>query len=162
MNKSRYCIFYLIALAIISNCMAWQESDFYGLYDMNHDGWRGQLSLWHNTQYHEYYSPHNLAGQYMSSDGKVSMVEADYPHNSIPVVGLRGDRNYQGDNAIRILIYPALGGYHRGEDPQEFWGYLYSGSEAMAGVALWHGRPFGFYAIKKSPQGVQFEDSGYL
>jgi len=99
-----------------------ERAAYDGLYNMVHDGWKGQLVLRGPT------------GEYMDSAGKRYRVLVRYfPDHRIVfyVVGLGGEN---GD----------------GTGGQKFEAYLFTQTkDGMAGTTWWQNQPFGFYAVKK-------------
>jgi hypothetical protein len=117
--------------------------DFLGPYRMNHDGWKGTLTLWAAPDDPIEQRP-NVRGSYQSDLGGPSRAVRGYVRTSTyPIDATWGPSH-------KIEFYVDLPGTLDTGDDQQFDGYLFTQTrDAMAGVTWWHGRPFGFYAVKQ-------------
>lgn len=125
----------------IGGVSGFQKNDFAGTYQMNHDGWKGTLTLWaEDEDYIEGLPP--IGGTYTGSDGKAHMVRGFIRTWQYPL-----DASWGPDYHINFTIdfYDT----YASSDDQLFSGYLFTGEkDVIAGKTWWNSIPFGFYAIK--------------
>ena len=119
--------------------------DFLGTYAMNHDGWRGTLTLWAQDDDPIEQLP-NVLGTYVPDGGGPERgVRGWVRTSSYPI-----DPTWGPDHKVELFI--DFAGTLDTADDQRFDGYLFTRTrDAMAGVTWWHDRPFGFYAVKQVP-----------
>jgi hypothetical protein len=119
--------------------------DFVGTYAMNHDGWRGTLTLWAQDDDPIEQLP-NLRGSYVPQGGGPPRDVRGWVRT--PTYPL--DPGWGPGHKIELRI--DFAGTLDADDDQRFDGYLFTRTrDAMAGVTWWHDRPFGFYAVKQVP-----------
>ncbi len=116
-----------------------QPADFTGTYNMDHDGWKGMLSLYTaNGDYIEQMP--NMSGTYTGEDLLDHDVRGYVRSSTYPMVSSWGPDH-------KISFYVDFYDTPNTDDDQQFDGYLFTWSkDAMAGVTWWNGTPFGFYA----------------
>ncbi|MEX1000252.1 MAG: hypothetical protein WD000_09915 [Thermodesulfobacteriota bacterium] len=130
-------IFHFVKLAVLILLLpplAYSEikpTDWIGTYQMNHDGWRGTLVI---------------------SDSKSGCTTSPWCSFVVSYINDKGVSNtgtidaidQQGQHMVFYLDFP--------ENKQKFDGYIFSWDKSkMAGTTYWHGRTFGFYAVKTGP-----------
>jgi len=130
-------IFHFVKLAVLILLLpplAYSEikpTDWIGTYQMNHDGWRGTLVI---------------------SDSKSGCTTSPWCSFVVSYINDKGVSNtgtieaidQQGQHMAFYLNFP--------ENKQKFDGYIFSWDKnKMAGTTYWHGRTFGFYALKTGP-----------
>jgi len=130
-------ILHLVKLAVLILFLphlAYSEikpTDWIGTYQMNHDGWRGTLVI---------------------SDSKSGCTTSPWCSFVVSYINDKGVSNtgtidaidQQGQHMVFYLDFP--------ENKQKFDGYIFSWDKSkMAGTTYWHGRTFGFYALKTGP-----------
>ena len=129
----------LAVLILLLPPLAYSEikpTDWIGTYQMNHDGWRGTLVI---------FEPKCPAPALCSY--AVSYIDDKGVSNTGTIEAI----DQQGQHMVFYLNFPG--------NKQKFDGYIFSWDKnKMAGTTYWHGRTFGFYAVKtgttsKSPPG---------
>jgi len=128
-------IFHFVKLAVLILLLpplAYSEikpTDWIGTYQMNHDGWRGTLVIF------EPKCPAPALCTYA-----VSYIDDKGVSNTGTIEAI----DQQGQHMAFYLNFP--------ENKQKFDGYIFSWDKSkMAGTTYWHGRTFGFYAVKTGP-----------
>ena len=116
--------------------------DFWGSYEMNHDGRRGHLYL--NEAPPDSYSKNGRAvvhGTWVSDyDFKQYFV-----HGYIP--GWGDEIDPSGPDR-QLTFYIDFNGTYNRDDDQKFVGYLFSKRGPLAGYFIGPGGPYGFYALR--------------
>ena len=99
-----------------------------GTYEINHDGWRGTITL-------DYQEDTSIDGQYISSDGKTHKVYGNYDETLPYIITLFIDFNDTVNDS----------------DDSKFELYLFTQTkDGMAGITYWNERPFGVRLTKTS------------
>ncbi len=127
----------------ISGVSRFQKADFLGVWDMVHDGWKGTLELVAADD--SFIDPlPNVRGKYTGADGKVYAVTGKVRTPEYPL-----DESWGPDYQIVFKVdFPDL---PNPDIDAQFQGLLFTQSrDAMAGFTKWAGRPFSFYAMKKT------------
>ncbi len=107
---------------------------FLGKYNMNHDGWKGKLSLWQSNG--------AVIGSYTDGNGAVHNVRTVLRTASNPLPNTWGPDH-------KIELYIDFADTANANDDQKFEAYLFTQTkDAMAGVTWWNNTPYGFYAEK--------------
>lgn len=121
------------------------KPDFVGTYAMNHDGWRGTLTLWAEDDDPIEQRP-NVRGFYVPEGGGPERNVRGWVRTAAYPI----DPTWGPDHKIELRI--DFAGTLDPDDDQAFDGYLFTQTrDALAGVTWWHDRPFGFYAVKEVP-----------
>ncbi len=99
-------------------------NSYIGTWSMNHDGWRGALTIRSVSR------DGLITGTYLSHDGRT--------------LNITGNVNTTNNRVIRFSIpFEAAA-------PQVFDGYMYSWERGIiSGTTIWSGRPFGFVASRQ-------------
>jgi len=137
-------IFHFVKLAVLILLLpplAYSDikpAEWIGEYGMNHDGWRGALVISDSKSGCTTYEWCSFVISYVNDKG-------------VPHTGTIEAIDQQGQHMVFYLNFPG--------NKQKFDGYIFSWDKnKMAGTTYWHGRTFGFYAVKtgttsKSPPG---------
>lgn len=130
-----------------------QKPLFLGTYAMNHDDWKGTLSL---QERHDDYIEQipNIQGTYIPSSGGSHDVRGYVRTWNYPL-----DESWGPDHFIQFYIdfYDTV----EHSDDQKFEGYLFTQTkDAIAGITYWNNTPFGFYCLNqnsaKTGTGIEF------
>lgn len=106
-------------------------ADWLGKYQMNHDGWPGTLVI-----------SDSKSG--CTTSPWCSFVISYIDNKGVSHTGAIDVIDQQGQHMIFNLNFPG--------NTQRFDGYIFSWDKnKMAGITYWHGRTFGFYALKTGP-----------
>ena len=126
----------------IGGISSFQPEDFKGEYEMDHDGWKGTLSLYDTDGDYIEQMP-NMGGAYIDQDGQRHDVMGYVRSAEYPMVSSWGPDH-------KISFYIDFPDTTDNSDDQPFDGYLFTRENGvMAGVTWWNGTPFGFYADEK-------------
>lgn len=119
-----------------------QPEDFAGEYKMDHDGWKGTLSLYDTDGDFIEQMP-NMGGTYEGQDGRRHDVTGYVRSTEYPIESSWGPDH-------KISFYIDFSDTVNTDDDQPFDGYLFTREDGvMAGLTWWNGTPFGFYADEK-------------
>jgi hypothetical protein len=122
----------VVTMLSLLSVSAWADAkipEWYGQYDMNHDGWRGILII---------------------GDSKENCAAPAWCSMTLRYTDSKGARHQArierlDDNLQHMVFYVDFQG-----NSQKFDGYLFSWDKTkIAGTTYWGGRTFGFYAVKK-------------
>ena len=122
----------------INGVSRFQPADFAGTYAMNHDSWRGNLSLWATEGDYIEMIP-NMGGTYTDTSAQSHLVRGYVRTWKYPIPATDGP-----DHKLRFYIdfYDTI----NTSDDQRFEGYLFSQDRSkMAGVTWYGSTPYGFY-----------------
>ncbi|QTR53688.1 hypothetical protein [Thiothrix unzii] len=104
------------------------KADWFGTYAMNHDGWRGTLTITDTPADCARPLWCDMTVRYRGSDGQ----------------NLSGHISSIDDNGQHMIFF-----IHFPGNQQRFDAYIFSWDKSkMAGVTYWGGRKFGFFATK--------------
>ncbi|MFO0793845.1 MAG: hypothetical protein U0586_07260 [Candidatus Brocadiaceae bacterium] len=127
----------IVCLLSLLPLSAWADvkiHEWYGQYDMNHDGWRGILVI---------------------GDSKRDCAAPPWCSMTLSYTDSKGARHQArierlDDNLQHMVFYVDFQG-----NQQKFDAYLFSWDKTrIAGTTYWGGRTFGFYAVKKGESKV--------
>jgi len=123
-----------IIVALSGAIAEWDVDDFIGTWQMEHDGWKGTLTLRKHSGDCDTSPP--MKGEYIAHDGKKYEVDAWARCPGI-------SRQKKWSHYIRFYIKFSP------EHHQTFEGYLYSRNRSMmAGITDYKGTNYGFHAKK--------------
>ncbi|MBU7004601.1 MAG: hypothetical protein HXS50_03480, partial [Theionarchaea archaeon] len=126
-----------------------QTEDSTGTWNMVHDGWKGNLTLW-ECEGDPIEGTPNIEGNYTGADGKTHDVD-----------GYMRAWNYYRPESWgpdhKIGFYIDFADTVSDLDDQRFEGYFFTNDRTViAGKTWWQGTPFGFYATNGQP--ISFEN----
>jgi hypothetical protein len=128
--------------------MAVEISDLVGTWDMVHDDWEGKLTINPTDQQLQEvdgactFTYWVVSGTWMSTDGIARPVNGTFQGHDI--MHRTEDKCPSSSHLVQLAME-----FGNGEPVQIFEGYVFTHKKRrMAGYTLWHGLPFGWYAIK--------------